>query len=67
MSISNTLPADFLVIPSLANFARRLALPLAKPLAPRQSAGLSFADITDASLRATTKNALHVRRKPALA
>ena len=63
MQLTQTLPADFLVIPSLAKFARQLAAPLENRAAPAAARGLCFADIADASLRATAKNGLHVRCK----
>lgn len=67
MSTAIAPPVDFLVIPSLAKFARQLAAPLEKNKAPHQAAGLAFADIAEASLRATTKNGLQVRRKLTMA
>lgn len=63
MMLTQAFPVDFLVIPSLAKFARQLAAPLENKAAPVAAArGLSFADIADVSLRATAKNGLHVRR-----
>lgn len=54
---------DFPVVPSLVQFATRLAEPGKQALAASSAAGLCVADIADVSLFATAKNGLKVRRK----
>ncbi|HYD78854.1 MAG TPA: hypothetical protein VEC06_03520 [Paucimonas sp.] len=66
MTVVTTVPAvDGFVVPSLAKLAARLARPAAanaKDADLRRAAGLSIADISDASLRATAKGSLRIRR-----
>jgi hypothetical protein len=62
--LSHTLPVDFFQMPSLLKLAQRIAAPIKKMSVPRSTGGLSFADIANASLRATAKNGLKVRPNP---
>jgi hypothetical protein len=63
MTTITTMPAaalDSFVVPSLAKLAARLARPVVKKAEVRSTAGLSVADISDASLRATAKGGLKI-------
>jgi hypothetical protein len=55
---------DSFVVPSLARLAARRARPVQQQAEVRRTSGLSVADIADASLRATVRGGLTVRRPP---
>lgn len=61
MSTITTVPAaslDSVIAPWLAKMAARLAGPAAKQAEVLRTSGLSIADISDASMRATAKGGL---------
>lgn len=62
MMLTQSLPVNFTVIPSLERLARRLAAPTVKHAGPAKATGLAFGDIADASMQATVKNNLQIRR-----
>jgi hypothetical protein len=65
MSTITVTPAanlDSFVVPALTRFAARPARPVQQQAEVRRTSGLSVADISDASLRATVRGGLTVRR-----
>jgi len=58
LSPTPSVSLNLFVIPSLAQIAQRMVQTRVQAAAPARAAGLSLADIADASTRATAKNSL---------